>query len=136
LAVNNTTRKLSATCVVKFQFVKKESWVTAAFMAATPSEKERLLQHEMGHYRLAILYTKRLNDALHHFVFDLSKVQYQYDSIFAAYNKQCAAINDLYEVETDHARNLTNQAKWDKTIVGDLIQVFRKPENILKYKMN
>lgn len=102
--------KLDVTCQLK-----NNSWVKR--------KEDRLLAHERGHYLIgwicALEFKKRVKNA------KLSKTNHssEVQKIFQETLDEYLKWEILYDEETDHYKNISNQQKWDRAIARKLEQL-------------
>jgi len=102
----------------------KESYVKKSFLKTADSARSRrLLNHEIGHWIIAMIYFHQLVQDLETFRYDY-RVRYQLDSIRRAYYTQARAEQLLYDKETNHSKNVEQQEIWEKRLLDQLYEAY------------
>jgi hypothetical protein len=100
-------------------FRAKESWVRHDILR-TPADSARALRHEQTHFDLSEVHARRLR---RYFIELIAPCKMSSDDLSTASNRmerEEKAAQQLYDSETDHGRNLTHQARWDKEVDAQL----------------
>lgn len=99
-------------------FEKKKSWVKIY-------TNEGLI-HEQGHFNISEIFARKLIVAFKNYKFNPTTVAQDLKKIFTQIKLERAALDNLYDKETDFHRDSVNQEKWNKKIAEELS---RLPEN-------
>ena len=113
------TWQLDDTITVAVTFDTSLSWVLTSVASMSQQEKDRLLNHEQGHYNLAALLARdmflefmqlkaaRLSSS--------AVVAQEVKAIQSRYDAIAQPLQDLYDssTQTDHGKIAANQIKWD-----------------------
>jgi hypothetical protein len=109
--------KFDYTVVAAFR--PKDSWVKLP-MLRTPADNTRALKHEQTHFDLAEVHARRIRRYYAELTApcrlstnDLADAAHRMD-------RDQKAAQEQYDDETDHGRNPTQQARWEKTVASDL----------------
>lgn len=77
----------------------------------------QLLEHEQGHYELLILVARALAAELEKLETDSSEeLQTSVNEVQATHDARAQALDDEYDRQTDHSRNVAQQRRWRKLI--------------------
>jgi hypothetical protein len=105
--------------VVVAAFRPRDSWVKMA-MLRTPADNARALRHEQAHFDLAEVHARRIR----RYYAELAAPCRLSTSDLAEAAKRMErdekAAQEQYDAESDHGRNATQQARWEKTVATDL----------------
>lgn len=102
----------------------KESYVKKSFLKAADSARSRqLLNHEIGHWIISMIYFHQLVHDLEAFRYDY-RVRYQLDSIRRVYYAQARAEQLQYDQETNHSKNTRQQQLWEARLLDRLYQAY------------
>ncbi len=114
--------KLGDTVTVSITFDSPNSWVLPSVKSMDEAEKNRLLNHEQGHYNLIALLARDFFWEL----MQLKAVRFATSAdvgtkvreIHSRYTAVGQPLQDLYDSknETDHGRSSSGQTKWDNFI--------------------
>lgn len=97
---------------IKCRFDKHKSWVRVRNAA--------ILQHEQGHFDMAEIHARKLNQALKGYRFNAKTVSDDVNRIYDSVMVLHHAAQNEYDRETDFSRNKEKQAVWLKKIAEDL----------------
>lgn len=102
----------------------KESYVKKSFLKTADSARSRrLLNHEIGHWIISMIYFHQLVHDLETFQYNY-RVRYQLDSIRRVYYTQARAEQLLYDKETNHSKNQQQQQAWENRLLQKLYQAY------------
>lgn len=93
-------------------FEKKKSWVRVY-------TNEGLI-HEQGHFNISGIFARKLMAAFKNYKFNSATVTQDIKKIFSQIKQERAAMDALYDKETDFHRDSINQEKWNKKIAEEL----------------
>jgi len=98
---------------VTAKFYPYQSW------SLKNKQSDSLLKHEQLHFDITELYARKTRKAL------LENIIYKKDynkigNVVSKYTKEWNQIQDLYDLESNHNRNLEGQKKWEKFISEEL----------------
>ncbi len=109
-------------------FRQRVSSVDRKFMKeSTDESKAHVLKHEQGHYDIARITTRQINDIYKNFKWHPRRSMYQADSIFRSINNQMRAIQLKYDKETNHSKVKEEQERWNK-LIADALDNRKLPE--------
>lgn len=95
-------------------FLKEKSWVKDQHRVA------ELLEHEQYHFHIAELNTRKMRR-------DMAEIQYpstkNVQEVYDKWNQRQKKEQALYDAETDHSKNIAEQAKWQKKIDQELTEL-------------
>ena len=94
------------------RFEKKKSWGLV--------KNSWILKHEQGHFDIAEIFARRLNQATSEYEFNQSTFQKDLDAIYKTVVADKEAFQQLYDDETDYSRNKNKQEDWLKKIEKEL----------------
>ena len=97
---------------IKCRFDRNKSWVRI--------RNHAILQHEQGHFDLAELHARKLNQALKSYRFNAKTVSDDVNRIYDSVMVLHHAAQNEYDKETDFSRNKEKQEVWLKKIAGNL----------------
>lgn len=97
---------------IKCRFDKNKSWVRI--------RNSVILQHEQGHFDIAELHARKLNQALKAYRFNARTVSDDVNRIYDSVMVLHHTAQNEYDKETDFSRNKDKQAIWLKKIADDL----------------
>lgn len=102
----------------------KESYVKKSFLKTADSARSRqLLNHEIGHWIISMIYFHQLVHDLETFRYDY-RVRYQLDSIRRVYYALARAEQLQYDLETNHSKNARQQQLWEARLLDRLYQAY------------
>lgn len=105
---------------------KEHSYVKKSFLKMADSVQSRqLLNHEIGHWILSMIYYHQLVQDLEHFPFDY-RVKQQMDSILLKNRAQCRTEQLQYDAATNHSKNALEQEQWEKELLDRLYKTYGK----------
>ena len=108
-----TTFRISA----RSEFFKNESWVKEMAMDSTG------LKHEQGHFDIAEVYARKFRKAISETSLSIFNFTYKLKNLYNANIKAWGYEEDLYDIETDHHRNMAKQYLWNERIALELNQL-------------
>ena len=79
-----------------------------------------LLVHEQGHFNITELYARKIRKKFSETKFTSDNVVNLSESIFKDLMKASIIMQRLYDTETDHNKNVSEQQKWNKKISAEL----------------
>jgi len=91
-------------------FLDPISWVKQDKRSA------RLLKHEQGHFRLGRICADEIEDTINSTDFSRNNYQKEIDALYWKIIDKYRALNKQYDLDTNHFRNLKQQAIWDKKL--------------------
>lgn len=97
---------------INCHFNKNKSWGRVK----TPA----VLEHEQGHFDIAEMHARKLNQALKAYRFNSKTVNDDVGKILDSVIKLHHALQALYDRETDFSRKVEQQGFWLKKIAGEL----------------
>ncbi|MFN4247277.1 MAG: DUF922 domain-containing protein [Flavipsychrobacter sp.] len=109
-------------------FKQRESSVDRKFMKERTDEvKAHVLKHEQGHYDIARIAARQINDIYKNFSWHPRRSLYQADSIYRSINNKMRALQLKYDKETNHSKIKEEQLRWNK-LIADALDNRRLPE--------
>jgi len=120
--------KTSRTVQLKLSFYARmdnnESYVKKSFLKnADSARSRRLLNHEIGHWIISMIYFHQLVQDLETFRYDY-RVRYQMDSIRRQNFARIRAEQLQYDLETNHSKNVEQQEIWEKRLLDQLYEAY------------
>lgn len=97
---------------IKCRFDKNKSWVRV--------KNDLVLGHEQGHFDIAELHARKLNQALKAYKFNSRTASDDVNRIYEKVMKQHHAYQSEYDQETDFSRKVEKQMEWLEKIAGEL----------------
>ena len=97
---------------IKCRFDKNKSWVRI--------HNHVILSHEQGHFDIAELHARKLNQALKAYRFNAKTVNDDVNRIYDSVMSIHHSAQREYDKETDFSRNKEKQAQWLKIIADNL----------------
>jgi hypothetical protein len=104
----------SMVATVKATFDKEESWVNMK------AADDHVLKHEQLHFDITELYARKLRAALKRVNPATSRPDRVIERLFDRYSDESKVYQEMYDKETDHSRNVKQQAVWDERIRREL----------------
>jgi hypothetical protein len=102
-------------------FYPMESTVSQKYLAEKPDSMiQHLLNHEQKHYDLARAAAAQLNDLYRSFSFNPATATKQADSIRDRVARAIIRLQYIYDTDSRHSRNHTEQKRWDSIITEAL----------------
>ena len=93
------------------------------------SISENLFAHEMKHFDLAEVCTRKLRKELTEYISkNANDTQYFFNEIIKKHHKILIEDANKYDNETDYSKNITGQKKWDKKI-DSLLNTYKNYSN-------
>jgi len=86
----------------------KNSWIKKGY------ESDELLNHEQGHFNIALLFQMELIKESKKIIFFRSDFGKKLASFYDSLYKKYTAMNEKYDEETRHSANKAQQHKWDQ----------------------
>ena len=80
------------------------------------SKTDFILKHEQGHFDIAEIFARKLNQKMSGYQFNRSSYKTDLKSIYDGITNEKEAFQDLYDKETDHSRKKEQQLEWLKKI--------------------
>ncbi len=100
--------------VVYNTFYTDRSWVK-------PDAKiQVILNHEQGHFDLCEIYTRKLQERMSNFNFNVADVKSALMNVYTQLQEEYETRQQAYEQETTHGTNISVQRKWTETITKEL----------------
>src|SRR5688572_11033505 len=96
------------------RFEKNKSWGLV--------KNEWVLKHEQGHFDIAEIFARKLNQSINEYQFNKSSFQKDLDAIYKSVVADKEKFQQQYDDETDHSRIKTKQEEWLKKIESELKQ--------------
>ena len=96
-------------------YLRSTSWVKPN------RQTQRLLEHEQGHFRIGRICTEEFRKTADSTAFDLDNYAKEIDAIYWTTIKKYQNLTKQYDLETDHYRNIEEQARWNKKL-DDLLK--------------
>lgn len=93
-------------------FYKNESWVK--------NKSVYLLQHEQGHFDIAEIFARELQEGFKNYKFNRTTVYTDLETIYNNIFKKYTSFDSLYDKETNHSLNKKEQVIWLRTIAKQL----------------
>lgn len=107
---------------IRFQFETSITVGDKSWMKWDKIRGEQLLQelldHEQGHYDIAVALADKLQKTLSSTCFNRSNFARQIDSVYKRVNSYYDTLQARYDAETDHGQNREIQAKWKTRIAA------------------
>lgn len=97
---------------ISCRFDKSRSWVRV--------KSDYILAHEQGHFDIAELHARLLNQALSTYRYQEKTVDDDISRLYDGIMKQHHDMQQLYDAETDHSRNTRKQTEWLHSIHENL----------------
>lgn len=107
---------------IRFQFetsitVGDKSWMKWDKIRSKQLLRE-LLDHEQGHYDIAVAFADKLQKTLSSTCFNRNGFARQIDSVYKSVNSYYDTLQARYDAQTDHGQNREIQAKWKTRIAA------------------
>ena len=96
------------------RFEKTKSWGLV--------KNDWILRHEQGHFDIAEIFARKLNQSINEYQFNRNSFQKDLDVIYKSVVDEKEKFQQQYDNETDYSRNKTNQEEWYKKIESELKQ--------------
>ena len=106
---------------IQCRFSKPRSWGKA--------KTDYILQHERGHFDVAEIFARKLNQKMKEYRFNKNTYQKDLRKIYDDVTSEKEKFQDQYDSESDHSRNSEMQTKWTKKIA----QMLRELEEFANY---
>lgn len=94
------------------RFDKKKSWGLV--------KNDWILQHEQGHFDIAEIFARKLNELTAEYKFNRNTFKSDLDQIYKSVVAEKEIYQQQYDDETDYSRNKSKQEDWLKKIKNDL----------------
>jgi hypothetical protein len=108
----------------------EKSWVKKEFLDRNQKAKtQELLNHEKGHFIIALIKFKQLENDLVKFPYSRN-VKKEMDSIFKACSGQTQLINETYDTETNHMLIADKQQEWIKKLLQQLNELYAEEKKL------
>lgn len=91
-------------------FYKRKSWRKINDMNADA------LNHEQGHFNITEVFARKASNFFKAHTFGKNTINKEINQIFDSFVVAENRIQELYDQETDHRRNIIKQRQWDKKI--------------------
>ena len=111
---------------IKTYFDKKKSWRNSSCLF----EDYYGLNHEQQHFNITELFARKIRAI----IFAKNLNEKEIESIFNENIKACNDFQDLYDKETNHSLNKTNQVIWDKKVKNLLLSLDKYEEQPIHIK--
>ena len=102
----------NVTYVIDCRFEKNRSWGLV--------KNDWILKHEQGHFDIAEIYARRLNEKVNAYEFNRTSFQKDLDNIYKGVVSEKEQFQQQYDDETDYSRNKSKQEEWLKKIESEL----------------
>lgn len=108
---------LEINVIVKIKVDIKKNWVKKEFIkTSTEEQQQKLLHHEKGHWIVAMICFKKLEQALDRY-HPSKSYRKDLDSIFRDNYRQCDQLQEEYDKETQHMNDAAAQALWEERLL-------------------
>ena len=109
-------RSVSISAVdIDITLVAQDCWVLSS-----QNNNSDLLSHEQGHYDIiAICAREMYNSFIKLFAASVHELQTQATKVQETFQRKVAKVDELYDTQTDHSRNKTNQQTWNHKIAAE-----------------
>ena len=97
--------KSGLTYTIKCRFNKNLSWGRI--------KNDYILAHEQGHFDISELYARMLYKSLKEYSFNSRTVNKDINDLYNAMMKEHRDMQQLYDLETDHSRDASQQDRWE-----------------------
>jgi hypothetical protein len=87
------------------------------------SKTDFILKHEQGHFDIAEIFARKLNQRMTHYKFNQATYKTDLKDIYDGITKEKEDFQDLYDRETDHSRKKEQQLEWLKKIEKMLVDL-------------
>ena len=98
----------TVTYVIDCRFEKNRSWGLV--------KNDWILKHEQGHFDIAEIFARRLNEKVNAYEFNRTTFQKDLDNIYKSVVGEKEQFQQQYDDETDYSRNKAKQEEWLKKI--------------------
>ena len=98
----------TVTYVIDCRFEKNRSWGLI--------KNDWILKHEQGHFDIAEIFARRLNEKVNAYEFNRTTFQKDLDNIYKSVVGEKEQFQQQYDDETDYSRNKAKQEEWLKKI--------------------
>jgi hypothetical protein len=75
-------------------------------------KNDLILSHEQGHFDIAEIHARKLNQALKAYHLKFNTLSKDVNAIYQSVMGDLKQMQDLYDEQTDHSRNTTQQKSW------------------------
>ena len=123
------TWQLDDTITVAITFDSAKSWVLSSVASMSQQDKDKLLNHEQGHYNLVALLARDMFIELMKLketrISSSAVVAQEVQAIHTRYKNIAQPLQDIYDskTQTDHGRDAAKQTLWDGYINTAFTQV-------------
>lgn len=116
-------------------FVNSErSWIKEEFLdQATKEEKLKLIDHEKGHFIIALIQFKKFQKICKEYSFAKPRIKFQLDSIYKGVLATEDSLNLAYDEESNHMLNKEKQLEWITWLMKNFNSVYAD-EKTLRFK--
>ena len=87
-------------------------------------QNDHILGHEQGHFDIAEIHARKLNKQMGQYSFNKNSYQQDLRKIYQDILKEKEAMQDLYDLETNHSINKVRQAEW-LTKIANLLEEYK-----------
>jgi hypothetical protein len=109
----------------------EKSWVKKEFLNGnTKTKTQELLNHEKGHFIIALIHFKKVQKILSEYTFHKQQVKFQLDSIFKSSGATLGSMNEIYDNETNHMLIVDKQQEWIKNLLQQLNELYAEDKKL------
>jgi len=105
----------------QFNFTLNSGFDSQSSWCRKGKQTDLLLKHEQLHFDIHELYTRKIFIALNQGTYT-DNYKNEIETIFRKMLKECQAVQDRYDDETDHSRIRDKQLEWEARIKAELIK--------------
>ena len=116
------TDVISFTTNVFTHFYPEQSWYKPDFADA------HVLGHEQLHFDITELYARKFRERIGRLTVS-NAIRTELKNLNESINKELAAMQDMYDNETDYSRNFEQQARW-KVYIANALQKLSKYKSV------
>ncbi|NQX86028.1 MAG: DUF922 domain-containing protein [Flavobacteriaceae bacterium] len=98
---------------LEVQFYPKKSWYIKEYV------NDNTLFHERLHFDITELHARKLRKRIHQTKFT-NAINTEMKLLYTAINKELSAMQNLYDIETEHSQNIEAQRAWERKIFLEL----------------
>jgi hypothetical protein len=123
--IKNKDNKTSLVISMELFVNTEKSWVKKEFLDKNQKDKtQELLNHEKGHFIIALIHFKKAQKILSEYTFNKQQVKLQIDSIFKSANARLDSTNETYDNETNHMLVADKQQEWINKLLQQLNELY------------
>lgn len=109
---------------------REKSWIRKEFLAISPPEKQQeLIDHEKGHYILAMIHHRKIQQAFASYKFT-SNYKREIKKLVKRCYRDWNRDNSLYDLETKHMDYYPGQKQWIEKLLQELNAMYTNDESI------